>query len=230
MKLLFAIPFLALFLLLTCNEACATESSTSDDQGEQTQKIERRPSAAASFSSMESLDDQRKLEIGDRLSFRVIEDRRGTSQPIFITDSGEIEAPLVNRVMARGKTCRSLAFALKAILEKDYFYKATVIVALDSAAVRPKGRIWVNGMVNTTGPQEIPPDETFTLSKAIMRAGGVSQFGNDRKIKIVRKTDANNTVTMEVNLYEIMNKSRIDKDPVLKAGDLIMVPRKLINL
>ncbi len=87
----------------------------------------------------------------------------------------------------------------------------------------------MTGLVTAPGPQPIPPDEVYTLSKAITRAGGVAQFGNGHKVKILRKDAQGNTQSQEVDVDEIIDKGRIDKDPVLLPDDLIVVPRKLIN-
>ena len=125
--------------------------------------------------------------------------------------------PLLGRVAAAGKTCRELAYEMKPVLEKTYFYKATVIVALDMATQKSPGRIYVSGVVAAPGPQDMPPEEIYTLSKAITRAGGVAQFGNEHRVKIVRKDADGSTENIEVDVGEIINKGRIDKDPVLAA-------------
>ena len=208
---------LSMSALLFCRPAFADE-----------RQQEQLETPAVTYSSMDALDDRRKLSIGDRISYRVLEDRL-PPVALVITDSGEVEVPLFGRTAAAGKTCRQLALSLKGPLEKTYFYKATVIIALNEATTRSPGRVYVTGMVGAQGPQDIPPDETFTLSKAIARAGGVAQFGNDRKIKIVRKNSAGASETTVVDLDEIINKSRIDKDPLLQPDDLIVIPRKLIN-
>jgi polysaccharide export outer membrane protein len=186
------------------------------------------PAEPVVYGSMDSLDDKRKLTIGDHISYRVIEDKN-PAVSLVVTDAGDIEVPLLGRVAAAGKTCRQLANEMKPILEKTYFYKATVIVALDAATMKSPGRIYVTGVVLSPGPQDMPPDEVYTLSKAITRAGGVALFGNDHRVKIVRKSTDGSTENLEVDVGEIINKGRIDKDPVLQPGDLIVVPRKLIN-
>jgi len=180
------------------------------------------------YASSDSLDDKRQLTIGDHISYRVLEDKNPAVN-LVVTDAGDIEVPLLGRVAAAGKTCRQLAFDMKPVLEKTYFYKATVIVALDMATEKSPGRVYVTGMVAGPGPQEMPPNEIYTLSKAITRAGGVVQFGNDHRVRIVRR-DADGTMeNMEVDVGEIINKGRIDKDQVLQPNDMIVVPRKLIN-
>jgi protein involved in polysaccharide export with SLBB domain len=180
------------------------------------------------YTSTDSLDDKRKLTIGDHISYRVLEDKN-PSVSLVVTDSGDIEVPLLGRVSAAGKSCRQLAYEMKPVLEKTYFYKATVIVALDMASVKSPGRVYVTGVVGGPGPQEMPPDEVYTLSKAITKAGGVAQFGNDHRVKIVRKNPDGTTQNTEYDVGEIINKGRIDKDPVLQPNDMIVVPRKLIN-
>jgi polysaccharide export outer membrane protein len=180
------------------------------------------------YLTADSLDDKRKLSIGDRVSYRVLEDKN-PAVDLMVTDAGDLEVPLLGRVAAVGKTCRELAYDLKPVLEKTYFYKATVIVALDLATLKSPGRVYVSGVVMTPGPQDMPADEVYTLSKAITRAGGVAQFGNGRRVKLVRKAADGTTEDMEFDADTIINKGQIDKDPVLRPNDMIVVPRKLIN-
>src|SRR5947209_6004751 len=81
-------------------------------------------STVAFTTSMEVLDNQRKLGTGDRVSLRIVEDRKAPLS-LVVTDSGEMEVPLIGRVHAAGKTCKSLAYEVKKLLEKDYFYSCT---------------------------------------------------------------------------------------------------------
>jgi polysaccharide export outer membrane protein len=180
------------------------------------------------YTSIDELDDKRKLTAGDHISYRVIEDKNPPVS-LMVTDDGDLEVPLLGRVAAAGKTCRQLAYEMKPVLEKTYFYKATVIVALDVATQKSPGNVYVTGMVISPGPQEIPPNEVYTLSKAITRAGGVAQFGNEHKVRIMRKDADGNTQTQEIDVGQIIDKGRIDKDPILEPDDFIVVPRKLIN-
>ena len=69
---------------------------------------------------MEVLDTSRRLGAGDRLSYRVVEERRDPVA-LYITDSGELEVPLIGRVPATGRTCKEIALAIKPMLEREYF-------------------------------------------------------------------------------------------------------------
>src|ERR1700737_1773040 len=95
--------------------------------------------------SMEVLDDKKKLGPNDFVSFRVVEDRDNDSQRLRVNDSGELEVPYVGVVPAQGKTCKELAFNIKSALEKEYYYHATVILAVDRVSEKSRGRIYVYG-------------------------------------------------------------------------------------
>src|SRR6478672_6599659 len=81
--------------------------------------------------SMAVLDDKKRLGSNDYVSFRVVEDRDNESQHLRVNDSGDLEVPYIGLVPATGKTCRELAYAIKTALEHEYYYHATVIIAVD---------------------------------------------------------------------------------------------------
>src|SRR5438309_10008953 len=79
--------------------------------------------------SMTVLDDKKRLGSNDYVSFRVVEDRDNESQHLRVNDSGELEVPYIGLVQAAGRTCKELAYSVKASLEREYYYHATVIIA-----------------------------------------------------------------------------------------------------
>lgn len=187
--------------------------------------------AVAYTNSMGALDDKRKIAVGDRLSFRIVEDHKDPV-PLMVTDSGEVNVPLIGRVNALNKTCKQLAEEIKSPMEKDYFYKATVIVALDFVSGKSPGRVYVTGNVKSPGPLQIPPDEVLTVSRAILRAGGFDQFANHNKVKLIRKNPSNpsETQTTLIDVGDIIDHGRSDKDMTVNPDDMIVVQRKWINM
>ncbi len=192
------------------------------------------PAAAVStnanlFTSIESLDARQKLGIGDRVSFRVIEDKE-EPKPLIVSDSGELEIPYLGRVKATDKSCQELAKEIKAALEKDLYYQATVILAVDLLN-KKRGTVYLVGQIRASGAQDIPSDEVFTLSKAILKAGGFGDFADKKRVKLTRKAgpgEAENKVFL-VDVAEIFEKGKTEKDVKLEPGDLIFVPSRLIN-
>jgi len=183
----------------------------------------------AGTNGMETLDDKYQLAVGDRLSFRILEDEEDP-KPLLVMDSGDLEVPYIGRFPAIGKTCKKLAHELKAELEKEYYYQATVIIAVDSMT-RSRGKVYLVGPVRAPGPQDVPSDEVLTLSKAILRAGGFSDYADKKKVKITRKVSGVGAVdeTFTVNVEDILEKGRTDTDLLLRPGDLIYVPERLIR-
>ena len=176
--------------------------------------------------AMDNLDDKHQLVVGDRVSFRIVEDE-DAPRSLEVMASGELELPYLGRFMAVNRNCRELARAIKTELEKDYYHKATVIVALDQMA-RTRGRIYTVGALRTPGPQEIPSDESFTLSKAILRAGGFTDFADKKNVKVTRRGNGGEQV-FTVNVAQILEKSRSELDLVLQPDDLVYVPERLFR-
>ncbi len=176
--------------------------------------------------SMSVLDDKKRLGPNDYVSFRVVEDRDQESQHLRVNDNGELEVPYIGLVPASGRTCRELAYTIKNSLEKEYYYHATVILAVDRISEKSRGRVYVYGSVKGQGPQEIPPDETYTVSKAIIRAGGFGDFANKRKVKVTRKNGQDHIV----DLKRVIEEGRTEEDLALQPDDQIYVPQRLINM
>jgi len=174
-------------------------------------------------------DDKYKLRVGDKISLQILEDR-DLPRGLVVADSGEVDVPYVGRVAASDKTCKQLADELKARLEKEYYYRATVIIALD-VANRLLGRIYVWGQVRSQGPIDISVNENLTVGKAILRAGGFGDFANKKRVKVIRSGGTNGAPkqNFELNMADVLEKGKTEKDMVLQPEDFIIVPSRLIN-
>ncbi|MFL6541722.1 MAG: polysaccharide biosynthesis/export family protein [Chthoniobacterales bacterium] len=177
--------------------------------------------------SMAVLDDKKRLGPSDYVSFRVVEDRDNESQHLRVNDNGELEVPYVGLVPASGRTCKEVAYAVKGALEKEYYWPghATVIMAVDRVSKESRGKVYVYGSVKMQGPQEIPADESYTVSKAIIRAGGFGDFADKKKVKLTR----HNGKAFVVDLKDVIERGKTEDDVVLEADDQIFVPQRLVN-
>jgi polysaccharide export outer membrane protein len=184
-----------------------------------------------------SLDSNHQLEPGDVISFQILEDRYDTynnnnEKPalvLTVMDSSEVDLPYLGRVSVAGKTCKDLAADLKAALEKDYYYHATVIVGLNSIN-QVRGQAFVSGMVHAQGAVDILFNRDLTAGEAILRMGGLDDFADKKNVKVIRNRGAGtNEEVMVVNMEDVLDKGAIDKDVVLQPGDFIIVPAKVLN-
>jgi polysaccharide export outer membrane protein len=188
-----------------------------------------QPSVPGTTNQLNVLDDKYLLAIGDTLSFRIIEDE-DDPKILTVTDSGDLEVPYIGRYPAVGKTCKQLAQELKQELEKEYYLQATVVIAVDSKP-RSRGKIYIVGAINSPGPQDISGAEALTVSKAILRAGGLTTFANGKQVRVTRSTGTHpgDEKTFTINVTEIYEQGKTENDLTLQPGDLIYVPERMIR-
>jgi protein involved in polysaccharide export with SLBB domain len=207
----------------------------------QSQERDDVAASAARITSMTQLDDSRQLRIKDQVVLRIVEDK-AEPKSLVVQDSGDIFAPYIGLVKAAGRTPRQLAMYMKQELEKQYFQQATVIVALERAFMPGRsgsggpgyiqddmGYITIYGQVIRQGKYEFAPEDQLTASQAILRAGGFAPFAKDTKVKVIRKVPGKGSVTIVVNLRDVMTKGRLEKDIPILPNDTIIVEEKLIN-
>jgi protein involved in polysaccharide export with SLBB domain len=186
------------------------------------------PAPASVASSMAELDDTQKLGLGDRVIFRVIEDK-DEPRSLTVTDSGQLQVPYYGLVQAVGKTSRELAQEIKTLLEQKHYLRATVIIGVEEInRTRSSGKVYVDGRVRNPGAFDIPAGENLTVSKAILLAGGFSDFADKRNVKLIRKA-ADGTKTVEINVQDIREKGKLEKDHLVQANDQIFVDQRLVN-
>lgn len=191
--------------------------------------LTNRPGPPLPSLSSYAPDDKYKLRPGDKVSLQILEDRE-LPKSLFVADSGELDAPYIGRIQAANRTCKEVAAELKVQLEKEFYYRATVVLALD-VANKLLGRVYVWGQVHTQGPIDIAVNENLTAGKAILRAGGFADFANKKKVKVIRAgtVGGNGKQNLELNMVEILEEGKTEKDVQLQPDDSIIVPSRLIN-
>jgi protein involved in polysaccharide export with SLBB domain len=104
------------------------------------------------------------------------------------------------------------------------------VISLDLAN-KLLGRVYVWGQVRNQGPIDVAVNENLTAGKAILRAGGFADFANKKRVKVVRGAGADSAGkrTFELNMVDILEKGKPEKDIVLQPDDFIIVPSRLIS-
>jgi polysaccharide export outer membrane protein len=185
--------------------------------------------APALTNQLNVLNDHYQLAIGDQLSYRVIEDK-DDPKVIVVTDSGDLEIPYLGRYPAAGKTCKELAKELQTELEAKYYLHATVVIAVDSKP-KSRGKVYLSGAVITPGAEDISGDETLTVSRAILRAGGLASEADGKNVRVSRANAGpeGGAKSFTVNVSQVLEDGKTDKDLTLQPGDLIYVPERMIR-
>jgi polysaccharide export outer membrane protein len=139
------------------------------------------------------------------------------SGKVTVASDGTISMPLIGRVPAAGVTPDQL----KVELEKRYARyvhdaNATVRVADPASHV-----FYVLGEVNKPGVYKLHSGEV--LSQALAEAGGLGQFADAGKIRILRHKE-NETVVLTVNYYVVRSGGDVSADVPVEPGDTVQVP------
>lgn len=129
-----------------------------------------------------------------------------------IGDDGTVSIPLIGPVRAVGLTSSQLARAIeKKLVDEQIFTHPTVLLALPIQS----RFVTVGGAVRA--PQAVAWTADMTLSTAIKRAGGTSDFANMKRVRLTRD-----------GKVAILDLRRADKDPNqnprLLPGDEVEVP------
>jgi protein involved in polysaccharide export with SLBB domain len=175
---------------------------------------------------MSVVDPDKKLSAGDQVTVEIVEDRTG-GFPKVVTATGELDVPPLGKVRVAGKTAMDAAAGIKQLLERDYYYTATVRLSIDQVArgVVQQGAVQLSGEVRLVGAQMLIAGETLTVTGAILRAGGPTEWGNQRKVKVTRPKKDGTVEQFTVDFKKIIETGDVSADPVLQDGDRLYIPR-----
>jgi len=188
----------------------------------------RRPNPGLANAGVGQLDDKRTLAVGDQLSFRIAEEG-DDSAVVTVSSSGEIDFPYVGRVPAVGRTCKAVADQVRSQLEKSFYRKATIGLALETASTLPMGTYFVTGQVLKQGAQVIPRDREVTVAAAVLEAGGFADFADKRRVRLIRPLASGETKRFTVDVKAVLERGDAKKDMLVQPGDYIVVPERLFN-
>ena len=123
-------------------------------------------------------------------------------------------------------TLRRAEEAIKAYLEKDYYWTATPMISIDTVnPIAVLRKVLISGEVRAPGPMEIAAGEQLTLSEAILRAGNFTQWAKKDKVRMTRGGSQ-----QIYDVRKIISEGRADNDPVLQDGDRIHVDKNWFNI
>jgi protein involved in polysaccharide export with SLBB domain len=135
-----------------------------------------------------------------------------------IRADGKLSLPLVGEVTAAGKTVVNFQNELIA-LYKSQLRNSDVVVTLESGVAE----VVVSGAVQK--PAKLSFERPTTVFQAIMEAGGVNEYGNLRKVHLIRVVNGEQ-LTQVLDLKPALSGKSINALYV-KDGDVIYVPQSV---
>ena len=143
---------------------------------------------------------------------------------VRIEGDGTVALALVGKVKVAGMTVAEGKSLITDLYNRDYLVDPQISVLVVSFS--PKV-VRILGSVNRPGVVEIPPDRHMTLTEAIAAVNGITRLGNPKALKIKRVDQDGRSRQMEVNFSKIVTDPDV-RDVVLKEGDTIWVPERII--
>ena len=139
-----------------------------------------------------------------------------------VRPDGKISPPLVEDMVAVGKTAPQLARDMEGVLgEYVRSPKVNIIVTVAASAF---SLVKVVGQV--AHPQALPYREGMTVLDAVLEVGGLGQFASGNRARVVRTVNGKETV-IHVKLADLMNSGATNENIPLKAGDVVVVPQSI---
>jgi polysaccharide export outer membrane protein len=139
-----------------------------------------------------------------------------------VRPDGKITTPLVQDMVAVGKTPSQLARDIEKVLAE--FIRTPQVNVILSNPVSAFSQVKVIGQV--TNPQSLPFREGMRVLDAVLAAGGLGQFAAGNRAKIVRKENGKE-IEIKVMLENLINKGDMKHNHELRAGDILVVPESL---
>lgn len=174
------------------------------------------------------------VRAGDTLDVFIIQDPKLNRQVVVAPD-GRISFPLAGHFKASGRTLEAIEGELKGRLKKQFADEIDVTVALVSLKEEPPKppgppepppidpSVYVTGEVAKPG-QYFFKTRTNVL-QAIALAGGLGPFAAERRIKIRRLVDGEETL-YDFDYRAFTRGEDLSGNMFLKSGDVIIVPEK----
>jgi polysaccharide export outer membrane protein len=145
----------------------------------------------------------------------------------FVDADGYIAMELVGQVKCDGLTLVGLQQKITAAYKEfflDPHVTATFIYQAGGGMISPWGTVTVLGEVNRPGPVDVPSTMDLRVTRALQLAGGTTGIADKRNIRVTRCDKDGKQTKTTVDLIEIGQDGRPDKDMLLKAGDVVWVP------
>jgi polysaccharide export outer membrane protein len=144
------------------------------------------------------------------------------SVTVPVRPDGKISTPLVENMVAIGKSPSQLARDIETVLAE--FVRTPQVNVIVSQAVSSFSSVKVVGQVRE--PQTLPFRQGLRVLDIVLASGGLTEFASPGRAKIVRQ-EGDKQSEIKINLGKLMNKGDLSQNVELRPGDVLIVPQSL---
>ncbi len=140
-----------------------------------------------------------------------------------VRPDGRLSLPLIEDVVAIGKTPTELARVLEQRLSK--YIKEPVVTVIATGFIGPfTEQVRVIGQAAT--PRALPYRTDMTALDAMIEVGGLTRYAAGNDAVIVRVKDGRQ-YTYAVHLDSLINDGDVASNVTLQPGDILIIPERL---
>jgi polysaccharide export outer membrane protein len=142
------------------------------------------------------------------------------SLSVPVRPDGKISAPLVDELVAQGKTSTTIARDIEKQLAK--FVRDPVVTVIVTTFVGPFAeQIRVVG--EATRPQFLPYRQKMTVLDVMIAVGGLTDFADGNGATIVRTSEGNKQYS--VRLKDLVRRGDVAANVEMRPGDILIIPQ-----
>ncbi|MBK1612251.1 sugar ABC transporter substrate-binding protein [Rubrivivax gelatinosus] len=142
------------------------------------------------------------------------------SMSVPVRPDGKVSAPLVDEVMAQGKTSVQLARDIEQVLGK--YVRDPIVTVLVNGFVGPYSeQIRVIG--EAARPQFLPFKSKMTVLDVMIAVGGLTDFASGNRATILRTSDGNKQYS--VRLDDLVKDGDVSANVEMRPGDILIIPQ-----
>lgn len=172
------------------------------------------PSAHASVVSPDY-----KIGPGDKLQVYVWQNPE-LSVTVPVRQDGKVSTPLVEDMVAAGKTASDLARDIETVIGEYVRTPKVNIFVMEAESAF--SQVKITGQVKN--PQALAFREGMTVLDALLAVGGLTDFAAGNRAKVVR-TEGGKSEEIPVRLGRLLNDGDMQQNLALKPGDVLLIPQ-----
>lgn len=168
----------------------------------------------------EAADHDYLIGPGDTVNINVWRNPE-VSMSVPVRPDGKITTPLVEDVIAIGKTSTELARDIEKALAK--FIQQPVVTVIVTGFSGPYGeQIRVIGQA--TRPQALAYRQGMSLMDVLIAVGGITEFASGNKANIIRTVDGKQQ-TFNIRINDLIKDGDISANVPVRPGDILVIPQ-----
>ncbi|WP_394778518.1 XrtA/PEP-CTERM system exopolysaccharide export protein [Undibacterium sp.] len=144
------------------------------------------------------------------------------SMSVPVRPDGKITTPLVEDIVANGKTSTQLARDVEKALEK-FIQQPVVTIIVTGFAGPYQEQIRVIGQA--AKPQALAYRQGMSLMDVMIAVGGITEFAAGNKANLIRTTSDGKQQKLSVRLNDLIKDGDISANVPVRPGDVLVIPQ-----